>query len=166
MTDVLSTDLASSVSNVVGRLPGIENLYPVQIQLLDTLLKKDNIFFTSATNSGKTLPALIFPDILEELRDAGYNVKSGKVLFLTSLNSIKMSMVSSAQKLGIRCAAVTVENCRDVVSSGVKVLFISPEVLKVARVTSCLLSHRADFILKVVDEAHLGKFVQQNLNYA
>ena len=102
---------------------------------------------------------LVFPDVLEELRKVGYNVRSGKVLFLTSLNSIKMSMVSSAQKLGIMCAAVTVENCRDVVVSGAKVLFISPEVLKVARVTSCLLGHRDDFVLKVVDEAHLGKLV-------
>ena len=159
MCEILSKDLAFCVDNVVDKLPGIENLYPAQIQLLDTLLKKDNIFFTSATNSGKTLPAIIFPDVLEELRKLGYNVRSGKVLFLTSLNSIKMSMVSSAQKLGIMCAAVTVENCRDVVVSGAKVLFISPEVLKVARVTSCLLGHRDDFVLKVVDEAHLGKLV-------
>ena len=53
MPGVLSSDLDQAVQNVVGRLHGIDKLYPTQVQLLDNLVNKDNVFFTSATNSGK-----------------------------------------------------------------------------------------------------------------
>ena len=41
------------------------------------------------------LPTVIYPDILAQLRSLGYDVKLVKVLFLTDLNSIKMSIESS-----------------------------------------------------------------------
>ena len=53
MPGVLSSDLDQAIQNVVGRLHGIDKLYPTQVQLLDNLVNKDNVFFTSATNSGK-----------------------------------------------------------------------------------------------------------------
>ena len=85
----------------------------------------------------------------------GYEFSSGKVLFVTALNSIQMSMVTSVKSLGLECEAVTVDNYAEVLASDVKVLFVSPEVMKLPRISSCLLAHRASIILKVIDEAHL-----------
>ena len=150
--------LEGVVDIVVDQLVGIDDLYPVQMELLQSLLNERNIFFTSATNSGKTLPAVMYPYVLDELCKIGYEAPQGKVLFVTALNSIKLSMVSSVKALGMACEAVTADNYIDVISSPeIKVLFVSPEVLKIPRVTSCLLSNRQAFILKVIDECHLGE---------
>ena len=62
-------------------------------------------------------------------------MKSGKVLFVTCLNSIQMSMVSTVKLLGLDCEAVTVDNYAEVIASKVKILFIGPEILKLPRVT-------------------------------
>ena len=158
MMNISPEVLKEAVDTIVDQLVGIDDLYPVQMDLLHSLLHEKNIFFTSATNSGKTLPAVIYPYVLEELCKLGYEVPSGKVLFVTALNSIKLSMVSSVKALGLVCEAVTGDNYLDVISSPeVKVLFVSPEVLKIPKITSCLLSNRQAFILKVIDECHLGK---------
>ena len=160
--DIRSEDLNKSVDNVVERLTGISELYPVQLELLTALVTKENIIFTSATNSGKTLPAVLYPSILEELVKLGYNVPSGKTLCITALNSIKLSMVSTVKALGIVCEAVTFDNFKKVIpSSEVKVLFVSPEVLKIPQVSACLLAHRHAFVLKVIDEFHLGELFFQ-----
>ena len=126
-----------------------------ELDISDFFLLCFEAFPPSETNSGKTLPALIYPDILDELVSAGHNVKSGKVLFVTCLNSIQMSMVSTVKLLGLDCEAVTVDNYAEV-----NILFIGPEILKLPRVTRSLLAHREAFALKVIDEAHLGKYVQ------
>ena len=158
MVNIPPEVLKEAVNIVVDQLVDITDLYPVQMELLNSLLHEKNIFFTSATNSGKTLPAVIYPYVLDELGKLGYEVPSGKVLFITALNSIKLSMVSSVKALGLACEAVTADNYIDVISSPeVKVLFVSPEVLKIPKVTSCLLSNRQAFVLKVIDECHLGK---------
>ena len=86
----------------------------------------------------------------------GYGFSPGKLLFVTALNSIQMSMVSSMKALGVQCEAITAENCTEVLASETKVIFVSPEVMKLQRVTSCLLSHRNEFQLKCIDEVHLG----------
>ena len=149
--DIRSEDLNKSVDNVVERLTGISELYPVQIELLTALMKKENIIFTSCTNSGKTLPAVLYPYILEELGKLGYEVPSGKTLCVTALNSIKLSMVTTVKSLGLNCEAITSDNYKEV-----KILFVSPEVLKISQVSACLLAHRHAFVLKVIDECHLG----------
>ena len=59
MLEVSSVVLEEAVEIVVEKLTGISELYPVQMQLLESLVKKNNVFFTSPTNSGKTLPAPI-----------------------------------------------------------------------------------------------------------
>ena len=151
-------DLKTAIDNVLVNVVGIDELYPVQIQLLSALVHKDNIFFTSSTNSGKTLPCVLYPLVLDELNRMGYNVMSGKVLFVTALNSIKLSMSNSMKALGIDSEAVSVQNISEVLKSPTQVLFISPETMKVPEVTKCMLMHRKEFILKVIDEAHLGKF--------
>ena len=93
------------------------------------------------------MPTVIYPDILAELISLGYDLKLGKVLFLTALNSIKMSMISSVRMLGLKCEAVTLDNFAAVIASeDVKILFISPEVMKVPYVSSCLLIHRQSFV--------------------
>ena len=84
--------LKEVVDNVVDTLSGISGIYPVQLQLLEALVKNNNVFFTSATNSGKTLPACLYPYVLEELAKLGYEVPTGKAIFITALNSIKLSM--------------------------------------------------------------------------
>ena len=149
MPKVLSEDLDNAITLVLEQVEGINELYPVQIQLLQALVKMESVFFTSATNSGKTLPAVIFPYILDELIKLGYQLPSGKVLFVTPLNSIQMSMVSTVKSLGLASVAVTSTNFEEVISSSeTKVVFISPEVMKIPLVSSCLLTHRNVFVLK------------------
>ena len=150
-------DLERAVNSVINHMNDIDNLYPVQMTLFKALLGKDNIFFTSATNSGKTLPVLIFPYIVEKLSEMGYPTQGGKVLFVTPLNSIKMSMISNARMMGISCEGLTSKNYAALLeSSDIKVLFVSPEVLKISAVSTALLAHRKDFGLKCIDEVHLG----------
>ena len=67
---------------------------------------------------------------------------------MTALNSIKLSMVTSMKALGLECAALTGENFSEVLNSETRIVFISPEVLKMPRVSSCLLMHRTSFVLK------------------
>ena len=149
--------LQQAIDKVISKIDNVDQLYPVQKQLIEALVMKGNIFFTCATNSGKTLPVAIYPLILDELKVMGYEIQSGKVLFTTALNSIKMSMVSNLKNFGIECAALTSETCRQVLASTeVRVVFVSPEVLKMPLVSRALLEHRGSFILKCVDEAHLG----------
>ena len=153
-----SSDLDKAIQSVLNKLPGISELYPNQREILDTLFQHENIFFTSSTNSGKTLPTVMFPLVLTELSSAGYDFPSNpKVLFITALNSLQLSLVSTVKSLGIDCEAVTSENLPKLLKSEIAVLFISPEVLKLPSVTQTLLLYRSNFVLKVVDEAHLGK---------
>ena len=154
---VSSEDLNLAVENVLKNIQGIDQLYPSQLELLKCMVEKENIFFTSATNSGKTLPPVIFPNILTELNLLGYNFPPNpKVLFVTALNSIQLSLVSSMNSLGLKCSAVTSENVDEILNSTISVMFISPEVMKLSGVTRVLLNWRDEFVLKVIDEAHLG----------
>ena len=158
MSKIKSEDLEKAIAEVVKKLTGIDNLYPNQHELILSLIKSDNIFYTASTNSGKTLPAVIYPDILKYLNSLGYSFPaSPKLLFVTALNSLKLSLVNNVKSIGINCEAVTSENLKELLDSSTSVLFISPEVLKQPGVTQMLILHRAMFVLKVVDEAHLGK---------
>ena len=155
---VSDDDLALAVDNVLLRLPGIESLYPCQMEVLTKLIAGENVFWTAPTNAGKTLPPVLLPSVMQELITLGYSFPANpKVLFLTALNSIKLSLVSSMRSLGLKCSEITRENAQDVLLSSTCVLFISPEVLKTASVTQALLKSRSEFVAKIVDEAHLGK---------
>ena len=159
MSQIKSEDLEKAIDKIVKKLAGIDNLYPSQHELILALVKSDNIFYTASTNSGKTLTAVIFPDILKCLHSFGYSFPSNpKLLFVTALNSLKMSLVNNVKSIGVSCEAVTSENLKELLTSTTtSVLFISPEILKQPCVTQMLILHRAMFVLKVVDEAHLGK---------
>ena len=163
---VQDTDFENAVKKVVCELPGIEQLYPTQLVLLRLLVKKENIFATSPTNSGKTLPALILPSLFIELNNLGYTeyTVEGKVLFVTALNSIQMSMISSARQMKLKCESVTEMNVEELMNSDTAVLFIGPEVLQISSVAKTLLKFRQKFILKVVDEAHLCNIVWLTFN--
>ena len=102
---------------------------------------------------------MIFPYICSELNYLGYKdfQLNSKVLFLTALKSIEMSLVSSMQTLGIDCALVTSRNIVEVIESQATVLFVGPETLKLPFVTHEFLKYRSSFSLKVVDEVHLCK---------
>ena len=157
MDEVATSDLEEAIRVVLLKLNGISNLYPDQHYLLSALFEKDNIFYTNSTNSGKTLPAVIFPDILKHLNSVGYKFPSNpKLLFVTALNSLKLSLVNNVKSLGINCEAVTHDNIKKLMNSETSVLFISPELLKLPSVTKVLLAFRSSFVLKVVDECHLG----------
>ena len=130
--EVSGEDLIKAVKSVLERIDGIDELYPIQFDLLSSLVRGDDVFLTSSTNSGKTLPAVLFPSVLDELIKLGYNLSPGKTIFVTALNSIKLSMVATMKALGVECEALTLENFADVLKSETQVLFISPEVLKVA----------------------------------
>ena len=73
---------------------------------------------------------MIYPQVVEELNKFGYGLPAGKVLFVTALNSIQMSMVSGMTTLGVECEALTIDNYEEVLASDLKVIFTSPEVLK------------------------------------
>ena len=158
MTDVTSTDLNNAIQSVLSKVSGVSELYPNQQEIISTLFNNDYVFYTSSTNSGKTLSAVIFPLILNELSSAGYNFPPNpKLLFVTALNSLQLSLINNVKALNISCEAVTCENVQNLLKSRTAVLFISPEVLKQSFVIQTLLLHRSSFVLKVVDEAHLGK---------
>ena len=100
--NVTKVDFDRAVSEVVEELKGINSLYAGQYDLLHSLMKNENIFYTSSTNSGKTLPGVIYPSVLKKLNSLGYNFPSRpKVLFLTALNSIKLSILSNVKGLGL-----------------------------------------------------------------
>ena len=157
--EVRDGDFDNALNAVLSELPGITALFQSQWQVLKYLINGDNIFLTSPTNSGKSLPPLILPKVCHELKKKGYSYPSEpRVLFVTALNSLQLSMLSNAKQLGIRCAAITKENIIDVLKSDVSILFIGPEILKIPKVTKALISHRSEFVCKVVDEAHLGVY--------
>ena len=150
--------LNEAISEVLCSLNGITDLYPIQMKLLETLFISDNIFFTASTNSGKTLPVMIYPLVLNALKKFGYStINNPKILFVTALNSLQLSLLNNVRKIGINCLALSSTNIKSALASPTPVLFISPEVLKVKTVTQSLLSNGSKFVLKVVDEAHLGK---------
>ena len=153
-------DFLHAVDNVVKNLNGISNLYDSQLEVLRSLvMDTSNLFVTAPTSSGKTLPPVLLPSLLHELSDIGYDVPSfSRVLFVTAMNSIQLSLLTSMNNLGISCAALTKDNVDEVLESKVKVLLIGPEVLKMKNVTKSLLKVRSSFSLKVIDEAHLGMY--------
>ena len=158
MTEVTQEHLQQAVNAVVNTIEGVEELYTSQYEVLKALFENDNIFYTNSTNSGKTLPVVIYPEILKLLTSYGYKFpKNPKVLFVTALNSLKLSLVNSTKAMGVACEAVTTENILQLLKSDQSVLYISPEVLKSPKITQILLQHRSMFVLKVVDECHLGK---------
>ena len=107
---------------------------------------------------------MIYPSVLKLLTKIGYSFPSNpKVLFITALNSIKLSLVNNVKAMGIDCEAVTVDNIKILLDSCISVLFISPEVFKNPAVTRTLLTYRSSIVLKVVDEAHLGKKKKQTI---
>ena len=125
MKEVLQEDLNLAVENVLDNIEGISSLYPIQLQLLSSLVKQDNIFLTAPTNAGKTLPVVILPQVVEELNKlGGYGLPHGKVLFVTALNSIQLSMLNSMRLMGIKSAALTTANCEEVLDTDVDVIFI------------------------------------------
>ena len=147
-----------AVANVLASLQGVNNLYDSQLSTLKLLLEGKNVFLTSPTNSGKSLPPLILPSICLELTKLGFRYPaSPRVLFITALNSIQHSLLSSSIQLNISCAAVTSDNVTEVLNSEASVLFVGPEVLKTIKVTKALLQQRDSFVCKVIDEVHLGK---------
>ena len=150
-------DIHQAIEEVISTLTGINNLYESQYKILSYLMQDEDIFFTSSTNSGKTLPTVIFPLILKKLHTRGFPYpECPKILYLTPLNSLQLSLVHNVTTLGIDCKVVTPENVKELLSSSTQVLFISPETLKMKSVSQELLKCRRAFVLKVVDEAHLG----------
>ena len=67
MCSIKPEDIERAIEEVVKKLNGIDSLYPGQHEIILSLFHSDNIFFTSSTNSGKTLPAVIYPEILKYL---------------------------------------------------------------------------------------------------
>ena len=60
------------------------------------------------------------------------------------------------EKLGLESEVITQLNVKEVVkSSSVKILFVSPELLKLNEVIQSLISVSASFVIKCIDEAHL-----------
>ena len=160
MSNVIQEHLDEAINAVLEGLDGIADLYPNQRDLLKTLLDNDNIFYTASTNGGKTLPTLFFPAILQKLSCMGYNFPPNpKVLFVTALNALQLSLINNAKGLGIDCEAVVSDNVEELLNSNTSVLFISPEVLKLPKVTQTLLLKRSSIVLKVVDECHLGMVI-------
>ena len=149
---VISEDLIQAVNEVLKTLNGITELYATQMTILKALFDSENIFYTGSTNSGKTLPTVMYPQNLKQLNKMGYEFPSNpKVLFLTALNSLQLSLFNNTKSIGLDCEILTSRNAASVLSSETSVLFLSPEVLKLPLVTNILLENRYSFVLKVVD---------------
>ena len=154
-----SDDLSAATNAVLSQLVGIDELYPSQLMILNAIFENDNIFYTGSTNSGKTLPTVMYPEVLNQLNAHGYNFpKNPKSLFVTALNSLQLSLFNNTKSIGLHCDILTGANAEDLLNSTVFTLFISPETLKLPEVTRLLLEHRKSFVLKVIDEAHLGNY--------
>ena len=161
MTAVSDSDFDIAVDIVVESLANVTSMYASQIEVLRNLVKQQNIFLTLPTNAGKTLPPVILPSVIQELNKLGYHQFPSvpRVLFITALNSIQLSLVASMGSLGIQCASITGQNAEEVLESSVGVVFIGPETLRLPVVTKALLKRRESFVCKCIDEAHLGKSV-------
>ena len=93
--------LASAVKGVLSTLPTVHDLYQSQWEMLTALFTHDNIIFTASTYSWKTLPSVMYPLILKELRNFGYPSKEkSKILFVTELNALQLSLLQSVRKCG------------------------------------------------------------------
>ena len=156
---VKEEDLLHAVRIVLAGLDGIDKLYDLQLQVIRMLVSdKSSLFLTAPTSSGKTLPPVMLPSVLKELHNIGYSdlPANGRVLFITAMNSIQLSLYTSMIKLGINCVVIKKENVDDILNVQIPVLFISPETLKHRDVTNYLFQVRQNFVLAVIDEAHLG----------
>ena len=139
---VSSQDLSKAIAEVVKTLPCIDELYTRQQELLQALFADNNIFYTGSTNSGKTLPAVMFPNVLKQLNLMGYKFPDApKVLFITPLNSLQPSLMNNTKALGLSCEVLTSRNANALLLSEVPVIFVSPEVMKLPLVTNLLLTH-------------------------
>ena len=109
LASISEADFLKAVKNVVQELEGISCLYDSHLEILRTLvMENSHVFLTAPTSSGKTLPPVLLPSVLHELSDFGYAVPSfSRILFVTAMNSIQLSLITSVTKLGLRCAAVT-----------------------------------------------------------
>lgn len=157
MSGVSDEDLDTALDKVLSSIEGINSLYPNQYEVLKNIVNLNNVYVTSPTNSGKTIPPVILPSVIRELRVIGYDFPVvPRVLYVTNLNSIQLSLLASLSGFGIDSSAVTSGNVEQVLNSGVPVLFVGPEVLQIPLVTKTLLKFRHSFVCKVLDECHLG----------
>ena len=155
---ICPVELSTSITDVISNLVGIKELYPSQFQILEAIFAHDNIFYTGSTNSGKTLPTIIYPEVLKKLNEYGHKFPaSPKVLFVTALNSLQLSLLNNTKSIGLSGEILTCQNASELLKTDISVLFVSAETLKLPNVTRLLLENRHSFVLKVVDEAHLGR---------
>ena len=106
--------------------------------------------------------------MLKQLKTIGYSFpKNPKVLFITALNSIQLSLLSNVRSLGITCHAATSDNISCILKSNASVFFIGPEVFKRPDVTKALLKHRDEFVLKIIDEFsyETSQLIPLNVSY-
>ena len=123
--------ILQAIKEVKDELIGIEDLYEGQYSLLTNLMKGEDIFYTASTNSGKTLPTVMFPLVIRKLANKGLNFPTcPRILYLTPLNSLQLSLVNNVTAHGIECNAVNAENVSILLESSTPVLFIIPETLK------------------------------------
>ena len=154
-TNVDIKHLNLALSDVLLSLKGIDVLYDHQYEFLKTILANQNIFYTNSTNSGKTLPCIIYPELLKKLNAYGYNFPSRpKVLIVTPLNALQLSHINAVKGLGLKSGSLSTKNVLGMMTSDISILFVSPETLKLPQVAKALLTHRENIVLKVVDEVH------------
>ena len=163
LTSIAESDFLAAVCKVEEHLVGVDKLFTSQLDALRVLVMEDNnVFLTAPTSSGKTLIPVVYPLILSQLSDMGYNVpKFSRVLFVTAMNSIQLSLEASILKLGVTCASATRDNIDQILDAKVSIILVGPEVLKHANVSKSLLKHRDTFCIKVIDEAHLGMILSE-----
>ena len=106
-TNVDIKHLNLALSDVLLSLKGIDVLYDHQYEFLKTILANQNIFYTNSTNSGKTLPCIIYPELLKKLNAYGYNFPSRpKVLIVTPLNALQLSHINAVKGLGLKSGSL------------------------------------------------------------
>ena len=68
MSGVSDEDLDTALDKVLSSIEGINSLYPNQYEVLKNIVNLNNVYVTSPTNSGKTIPPVILPSVIRELR--------------------------------------------------------------------------------------------------
>ena len=158
MTDRLLLDLRKATDQLAAS-QGHPALYPHQVRMLEYLVCGQNSINQLPCGAGKTYPSIVFPQILDILRD-NFNHKFPKetrILLIVPLVNISFTLEADLVRLNIPYQLMSA-GTGSKVNPDAKVVVISPEKLLEK---SCIQSIKSlQWCGISLDEPHLalGKF--------
>ena len=148
------SDVHEAIRNVVDDLK-LPPLKEPQIFTILKLVQKQNVINQLPTGTGKTMPILILPHVMDVLRDQyQYEMsKETRVLYIVPLVNIYQTLVLEMERLNIHYQVMSAGSNSDV-DVKAKVVFISPERLVNKSVMNSILELSWSCIS--IDEPHLA----------